>query len=176
MLPVSAGMQMPITKLFEAIVALSGSIEGITISGGEPLQQIEPLAALLGMVRARTRLSVVVFTGYTWPEVKTIPLVAALLPSIDVLIAGRFMESQRLAQGLRGSANKTIRLLTDRYTLQDLEAVPVAELVITRDGEAVVTGIDPVTQIGGASRQPTARHPESGAVGCELLADSPWSP
>jgi anaerobic ribonucleoside-triphosphate reductase activating protein len=146
LLPVAGGRLVPIRTLFDDIVALSGDIQGITVSGGEPFQQTEPLAALLRLVREQTGLSVVVFTGYTWSEVTAMPGGAALLSSIDVLIAGRYVAAQRLAHGLRGSANKTIHLLTNRFTHQDLEAVPVAEVLIARDGETVATGIDPMAQ------------------------------
>ena len=61
-----------------------------------------------------------------------------------MLIAGRFEERQRLARDLRGSANKTVHFLSNRYGPADLAEVPVAEVVITPEGEVVVTGIDPV--------------------------------
>jgi hypothetical protein len=35
-------------------------------------------------------------------------------------------------------------MLTDRYTLADLQTVPLAEVIITEAGEIVMSGIDPV--------------------------------
>jgi len=68
---------------------------------------------------------------------------AALLACVDVLITGRYDHSQRLATGLRGSANKTIHLLSDRYRISDINAVPAAEVIIDQAGEIVISGIDP---------------------------------
>jgi anaerobic ribonucleoside-triphosphate reductase activating protein len=119
-------------------------IEGLTISGGEPLQQRAPLLALLQRVRRETNLSILLFTGFTWLELQRMPEAKTLLACIDVLIAGRYVASQRLARHLQGSANKTIHLLTDRYTMADLQATPPAEVMISDTGEILLSGIDPL--------------------------------
>lgn len=72
------------------------------------------------------------------------PDAAALLACVDVLIAGRYEESQRQARGLLGSANQTTHLLTDRYRLEELRAVPEAEVILLPNGELLVSGIAPL--------------------------------
>jgi anaerobic ribonucleoside-triphosphate reductase activating protein len=72
------------------------------------------------------------------------PILPEFLSYVDVLIAGRYDHTQRLARDLRGSANKTIHLFSGRYTMSDLQSVPSAEVIITADGEVVMSGIDPV--------------------------------
>jgi anaerobic ribonucleoside-triphosphate reductase activating protein len=126
------------------LVGLGTTIEGVTISGGEPLQQRPALLALLQRLRQETALSVLLFSGYAWAEIQRLPEAAALLASLDVLIAGRYQADRRLARDLRGSANKTVHLLTDRYRLDDLRQVPPAEVIITPDGQVVMSGIDPL--------------------------------
>ena len=140
----TGGERVPVDDLWRRLVALRASIEGLTISGGEPLQQRRALLALLRRVRYETPLSVVLFTGYTWDEVQRMPEAEALLSCVDVLIAGRYDAAQRLARDLCGSANKTVHVLTDRYTMADVQAVPLAEVIITEVGEVIVSGIDPV--------------------------------
>ena len=144
--PFEGGELVSVGDLFGRIVALGGTIEGVTVSGGEPLQQWGPLLALLRRVRRETTLSVLLFTGYTWEEIHLMPDAGTLLACVDVLIAGRYDASQHLACGesLRGSANQTMHLLTDRYTMDDLQSVPPAEVIITAEGEVVMSGIDPV--------------------------------
>jgi anaerobic ribonucleoside-triphosphate reductase activating protein len=142
--PFEGGEMVTVSDLFDRIVALGDAIEGITVSGGEPLQQWRPLLALLRRVRQETTLSILLFTGYTWAEIQQMPDARALLACADVLIAGRYDPSQHLARGLRGSANQTVHLLTDRYTTDDLESVPPAEVIITAKGEVAVSGIDPL--------------------------------
>jgi anaerobic ribonucleoside-triphosphate reductase activating protein len=139
----AGGELVPVDELFGRLVALGAGIEGVTVSGGEPLQQRPALLALLGRVRRETALSVLVFTGFRWEEVNRFPEAAELLGCVDVLIAGRYEQAQHLALDLRGSANKAVHFLTARYGPADLRAVPPAEVVITADGEVVATGIDP---------------------------------
>jgi anaerobic ribonucleoside-triphosphate reductase activating protein len=142
--PPRGGQVVAVDDLFQRLLALEQTIEGLTISGGEPLQQPAPLLALLQRVRQESRLSVLLFTGFTWPEVQRRPAAMALLAGVDVLLAGRYEAARRLARNLRGSANKTVHFLTGRYSPEDLQAVPPAEVIIAPDGQVVITGIDPL--------------------------------
>lgn len=131
--------------LVDFILSSPGHPEGLTISGGEPLQQIQPLWQLLRRIRQRSDLSVILFTGFTWEEIQKLPGALQLITCVDVLLAGRFDQSHRLASGLRGSANKTIHFLTHRYDSAALDAVPAAEVVLSRGGILTISGIDPLT-------------------------------
>ena len=142
--PFAGGEAVAADDLCARIAALGDGIEGVTVSGGEPLQQRAGLLALLRRLRAETRLSVLVFTGFRWDEVQRFPEAADLLACVDVLIAGRYDATRHLAQDLRGSANKMVHFLTGRYGPADLGAVPAAEVVIGEGGEIVATGIDPL--------------------------------
>jgi len=151
--PAVGGENVTVDVLFERIQALQNSIEGITISGGEPLQQQIGVAQLLRRVKAETSLSVVLFTGFSWPELQKMGLrqpnttrnsPLTLLQDVDVLIAGRYDQTQHLAQDLRGSTNKITYFLTNRYTAQDMEAIPPAEVMITAEGDVIMSGIDPL--------------------------------
>lgn len=133
-----------VDDLFERVVALGGDIEGISVSGGEPLQQWRPLLALLQRVRRETQLSILMFTGYSWQELQRMPEVEAVLACVDVLIAGRYDESLRAGDGLLGSENQTVHVLTGRYSERDLRSVPPAEVIVTADGDILVSGVDPV--------------------------------
>jgi anaerobic ribonucleoside-triphosphate reductase activating protein len=118
-------------------------IEGLSLSGGEPMQQAEAAAALLDAARA-LGLSTLAFSGYTIEEARELAGGPEVLARLDVLIDGRYVSGERLATGLRGSANQRIQLLTSRYSLADVEATPVAEIRISRDGEVVLTGVNPL--------------------------------
>jgi anaerobic ribonucleoside-triphosphate reductase activating protein len=123
---------------------LRPSIEGITVSGGEPLQQWAAVRSLLWRIRRASDLSVVLFTGYTWQEVRLMGRHEELRETVDVVVAGRYVDRLRLARGLLGSTNKTVHLMTDRYAIGDLARVPSAEVVIAPDGAITLSGIDPV--------------------------------
>ena len=140
----SGGEEVAVEQLSQRVVRLGPAIEGLTLSGGEPFQQREAFAELLARIRDETNLSVIVFTGYTWEEVSALPQAGGLLAGVDVLIAGRYVTAERAAHGLRGSANKTVHLLTPRYTLAELAAVPEAEVFFGPDGEIFASGIGPL--------------------------------
>jgi anaerobic ribonucleoside-triphosphate reductase activating protein len=118
-------------------------VEGLSLSGGEPLQQAAAAVALLDAARA-LGLSTLAFSGYTLDEIRALPDGPAVLARLDVLIDGRYVAGDRLATGLRGSANQQIRLLTERYTRADVEATPVAEIRIGKTGEVILTGVNPL--------------------------------
>jgi len=128
-----------------------GEADGISFSGGEPMQQ--PDAALALLRRARSLgLTTLMFSGYTRAEIEAEPLGPAVLAALDVLVDGRYVAADRLATGLRGSANQRIVLLTDRYTRADVEATPVAEVRIGPTGELTLTGVDPLKLRGSIKK------------------------
>ena len=62
----------------------------------------------------------------------------------DVLIAGRYVEGRPVGYDLLGSANQQVQLLSNRYALDDFQAIPEAECVIDADGNIHLSGIDPM--------------------------------
>jgi anaerobic ribonucleoside-triphosphate reductase activating protein len=148
----AVGGGTPVAELAAQLAAAKGkgsghgpdrSLEGLSLSGGEPMQQP---AAALALVRAARGLglSTLMFSGYTLDEIREIPDGVDVLANLDVLIDGRYVSTERHATGLRGSANQRIHLLTDRYTLADVEATPVTEIRISPTGELSLTGVDPL--------------------------------
>jgi anaerobic ribonucleoside-triphosphate reductase activating protein len=138
------GTEVKIADLCADIARLAPAIEGLTISGGEPLQQPGPVLELCRQTRTATNLSIVVFTGFEWREMERMPWLSDLTQQVDVIITGRFNSMKRLARGLLGSTNKTIHCLTARYQPSDFIEVPIAEVIIGRKGEVTLTGIDPL--------------------------------
>lgn len=139
-----------IAELAAQLAAAKGSghgpdrmLEGLSLSGGEPMQQPAAAVALLRAARG-LGLSTLMFSGYTIDEIRAIPEGPDVLGSLDVLIDGRYVSTQRHAVGLRGSSNQRIHLLTDRYALAEVEATPVAEIRIGPTGELALTGVDPL--------------------------------
>lgn len=99
-------------------------LDGITLSGGDPLCQPEPCLELAQAARA-AGLSVWAYTGYTWEKLleENDPARMALLKAIDVLVDGPFILAQRsLALKFCGSRNQ--RLIDVQKTLAAGEIVP----------------------------------------------------
>ena len=136
------GSESDTVCLAAEILASAPQIDGISISGGEPFQQPDALLDLLTRL-ARSGLSRLVFTGYTLDEIHRCRLGPEILRHLDVLIAGRYDASQRVAKGLLGSSNQQIHLLTGRHNLAELAAAPPRELILHRDGTVTGSGIHP---------------------------------
>ncbi|MDQ3366798.1 MAG: radical SAM protein [Myxococcota bacterium] len=140
----AAGQELTLDALAVQLrAARDAGVEGLSLSGGEPLQQAAAAAALLEVARG-LGLSTLAFSGYQREEIELLPQGRDVLARLDVLIDGRYVAGERLATGLRGSANQRIQLLTARYTLADVEATPTGEVRISPTGELILTGVDPL--------------------------------
>jgi anaerobic ribonucleoside-triphosphate reductase activating protein len=115
----------PSVAIDELIAGLRAEIQacdGVTISGGEPLDQAEDMHELLRQLRAQTNEDILMFTGYSreWVE-QTYPWV---LEVVDVLITDPYDALRGQTKFLRGSDNQRIFLLSElaseRYP-QDIE-------------------------------------------------------
>lgn len=65
-------------------------IEGITLSGGEPLDYPKQLTELLGKVAER--LTVIIFSGYMMHEIQRSLLLMSVIKMADISIVGRYDE------------------------------------------------------------------------------------
>lgn len=119
-------------------------VEGLTVSGGEPLQQCQGMTDLLKIIRSRTKLSVILFTGYGGTELESMPDFDELSSYVDVIIAGRYEHDKRVGRSLIGSLNKEMLFFSQRYAEADFLDVPESEVMISADGQIVISGIDPV--------------------------------
>ena len=97
---------------------LAQDVEGLTISGGEPMLQAEALAEMLGIIRERRDLSVIVYTGYLYEELIDLSMqdsgIRSFLEQIDLLIDGPYIKNRDRNQPYIGSDNQRLLLLTDR--------------------------------------------------------------
>lgn len=142
--PITRGKEISVGDILKLIIQTSSHIEGITISGGEPLQQLKPLLPLLSKVRQRTSLSIILFSGYTFEEILAMPAADQLFSTLDVLIAGRYDPSLPSQNLWLGCTNKTVHFFTSRYSMRDLSATPSGEVILLPNGEIISSGISPV--------------------------------
>lgn len=130
---------------------LEGSPEGISISGGEPFQQAPALLALVrGLREASPQISILIFSGYAIEEIQAIPGGTDILNEIDVLVDGRFVLKDAADEGLRGSKNQRVHLLSTRHTPGEL-GTRATEILIAKDGTITLTGF-PEGKLVGAIR------------------------
>jgi anaerobic ribonucleoside-triphosphate reductase activating protein len=112
--PRRPGNAVPVSRILDWLAVLPAPLDGVTISGGEPLQQPAALGALLdaiGAWRADRELDVLLYTGYGWGRAARHRAVRA---HCDAVIAGRYVERRNTGDTpLRGSANQRVVPLTD---------------------------------------------------------------
>ncbi|TVR67869.1 MAG: radical SAM protein [Candidatus Competibacteraceae bacterium] len=121
------------------------SISGVTVSGGEPTEQAEAVAALLAAVKQAGK-NTWVYSGYTLEELldRADPAVDALLSFTDVLVDGRYEAAQGGRYRWRGSANQRILHLTEAIAVEDRPGgVSRVEITLNARGEMVLVGIPP---------------------------------
>lgn len=131
------GTEMPAEALAERVNGIAG-LRGVTISGGEPLEQPQALTALLQLLDHR--LDSVIFTGYTWREITADPLKSAAVKCADLIVAGRYSREQASDKNpWAASSNQTVHALTGRILPEEYPACRV-EAQITPAGEVLLTG------------------------------------
>ncbi len=102
---------------------LTPSIEGLSVTGGEPFDQAPAVAAMCGLARAEG-LSVMVYSGHPiealLERARKQVEIRDLLLAIDVLVDGRYeRERPEFQRRWVGSTNQRIHFLTDRYRSSD---------------------------------------------------------
>ena len=130
------------------------SLDGVTFSGGEPMQQADDLAALLeGLRSALPTLSIGMFTGYSEEELETgryftrrgvdedqrRALWRSIRSQLDFAVMGRYDRLQPSDAPMRTSANQVLRLFSARHTEMDFSPQTV-EITIAADGLTQTTG------------------------------------
>jgi hypothetical protein len=130
-------------------------LEGITFSGGEPMQQSDCLLRLIqGLRQQAPELSFGMFSGYTeneldqgqywiWGDASSEQQRKCLWQDIraclDFAILGRFNKAQPSNMPLRTSRNQVLRLFSDRYTPADFSE-QLTEVNIHEGGQVEITG------------------------------------
>lgn len=89
------------------------TIDGFTISGGEPLNQPEELSALVQCLISISS-DILVYTGYQIEELKNKQdqSINSVLSKIAVLIDGEYVEELNDGTFMRGSSNQRVHLLS----------------------------------------------------------------
>jgi anaerobic ribonucleoside-triphosphate reductase activating protein len=131
------------------------TLEGITFSGGEPMQQADSLLRLIkGLRQQAPGLSFGMFSGYAehelakgqywiWAngssEQHRKRLWQCIRGCLDFAILGRFIQAQPGNMPLRTSRNQVLRLFSHRYITGDFSQ-QLTEISIHEGGQVEVTG------------------------------------
>lgn len=90
-------------------IALDDEFANVTLSGGDPLFQIDGVIELCKKIKELSDKTIWVYTGYVYESILKDSKLSQLLPHIDVLVDGPFIESLRdESLPFRGSCNQRI--------------------------------------------------------------------
>jgi anaerobic ribonucleoside-triphosphate reductase activating protein len=144
---------LEVAQRFEEATRLE-SLEGVTFSGGEPMQQAEALLEVMREIRrVAPAVSLGMFTGYTESELAagryvTRPRATAeqkrelwrtIQGLLDFAVMGRYDQTLPVREPLRTSRNQRLVQFTNRY--QDGDFGPqLVEISIEGSGKSVLTG------------------------------------
>ncbi|MDG4584359.1 MAG: 4Fe-4S single cluster domain-containing protein [Candidatus Competibacter sp.] len=142
-----AGAAVAVAQVAQAILAIPYPLDGLTLTGGEPFAQAEPLAELLEHLKAaRPAWNVLCYSGYSLAGLRRWGAGSArLLAGIDVLVAGPYRERRPQTHPLAGSNNQRIHLLSvrGRALAPALDRVPpdALNLALGSDGQQWLIGV-----------------------------------
>lgn len=92
----------------EIIAVIDENDFNVTLSGGDPMFQVDELIELARRVKSEGR-NIWCYTGYTYEQVCADARMSRLLPYIDVLVDGPYIESKRdIGLRFRGSSNQRL--------------------------------------------------------------------
>lgn len=84
-------------------------LDGITLTGGDPLYQVESSMKLAKYIKENTDMNVWCYTGFTFEQILNSKDMMKLMEYIDVLVDGMYDCNKRsLSLPFRGSSNQRI--------------------------------------------------------------------
>lgn len=95
-------------------------VDGVTISGGDPLEQEDILDLLIPLYELNLSKGIILFSGFTIDEINNSSL-RECLNYIDVLIDGRYIDRLRISNNFKGSENQNIIYFSDKIKPEELE-------------------------------------------------------
>lgn len=133
----------PMTENDIVAQVVMANADGLTLMGGEPLDQIDELVSMLQRLAKVYDRGIILFTGYTWEQLQANSQAKVAVALCDLVIAGPFMAAQA-SQKRRwiGSDNQTIHFVSERY-LDYKNSWPENKReieIILRDGAIMING------------------------------------
>ena len=131
-------------QIFELIKNFE--VDGVTISGGDPLEQEDELLELLMLLSTmRLRKGVILFSGFTRAEISSNFIREQCLKYIDVLIDGRYEKNLKVDFSLRGSSNQDFYFFSNKISSSELvfdQEIEISSL----EGDIMMTGFPNISR------------------------------
>ncbi len=135
-----------VDEVVRAVAPWLAEADGVTISGGEPFDQPDALAALLSELPLRDAQDVLLYSGYPYEQIEALPAVRQ--GRIDALMSEPYLVDAPQTLPLRGSDNQRLHLLTElgRLRFSEFQAPGAAsgkslDVMFDDDGTVWIAGI-----------------------------------
>ena len=128
-------------------IAECDTIDGLTISGGEPFDQIDGLWEIVEWFSSSVSSDILIYTGYTLKELhdKNDLNINLILNRISVLIDSAYIDEMNDGKGLRGSSNQNIYVWKNRDRYLNVEGIKRnVQGVLLPDNSLWMIGIPPL--------------------------------
>lgn len=122
-------------QLGQELGRLAGN--GLTVSGGEPLEQPEAVSALIEGFRQTNDGTVLLFTGFAADRIFRSKQATRTVLSADAVLAGPYVSRTDESDIWHG---KRLLLITDRISPRELEPVGQWEIKLIGDGRVNMSG------------------------------------
>ncbi len=107
------GREMEVDDLVNLIK--EDEFSNVSFSGGDPFYQVEGFTELARRIKQETNKTIWCWTGFLYEEILADEKLSMMLPYIDVLVDGPFIEAKKERDLLfRGSSNQRIIYLTEK--------------------------------------------------------------
>lgn len=133
-----SGPGIPIRQLLEQLPRFP-ACTGLTVSGGEPFDQVEGILELVRWFQANYSDDVLLYTGYMLQELhrRRQPQTEELIHAVAAIVDGPYRKEENDGRGLRGSANQKLYVFRhpERYadflqTERKLQAFSTGERIV----------------------------------------------
>ena len=96
-------------------IVLSDEFADLTLTGGDPMFQVDAALELCKKVKERSNKSIWLYSGFTMEQIVQTRYLARILPYVDVIVDGRYVHELRNTDlPFRGSENQRI-IIVDKY-------------------------------------------------------------
>ena len=121
-------------------------VDGVTISGGDPLEQEEELLELLFLLKEiKLPKGIILFSGFSRNEIRENPIREKCLSLIDVLIDGRYEKNLKVDFSLRGSSNQEFYFFSHKISRSELVFDQEIEISCL-EGDIMMTGFPNISR------------------------------
>lgn len=109
-------------------------LDGVTITGGDPFEQEDELLELLILIDGlNLSKGVIVFSGFTYDEIRDNKIREKCCDYIDVLIDGRYEDKNRVTDSFKGSSNQNIIYFSSKLKEEELNMDQEVEVSLSND-------------------------------------------